>query len=138
MDAAPLQAHRAVAAQKAHKRLVDSYLKSAQSCLRDGGRIVISINPNPAGKIIGEAYLLKTAAAAGLEKVRDFPFEDKREHEYVVRYGDDRDLSRRRTYTKRSIRTYEFQRRLGGEMLLTKVLTRNSQKSALQSLYLVT
>ena len=38
-----------------------------------------------------------------------YPFDAKREHEYVLRYGDERDVGKtKRTYTKRSIRTYEF------------------------------
>jgi hypothetical protein len=106
---AELQTHRTLVAQKVHKHLVADFMACAPAVLSPGGTLVVSINPSSA--LVGEEFLLACASGSGFALLRSYPFEQKREHEFVLRYGDDRDLAKtRRTYTKRSIRTYEFER----------------------------
>ena len=110
-EAAEPKSHRAIKAKKVHKQLVKEFLHCAPAVLDASGTLVISISPSSA--ILGADYLLKSAAAAGFELHKDYPFDTKHEHEYVLRYGDDRDLAKsRRTYTKKCIRTYEFKQRI--------------------------
>ena len=109
-EAAAPKSHRALNAKKIHKKLVADFLRCAPAVLRPGGTLVLSIDP--ASVILGADFLLASAAATGFELVKEYPFDAKQEHEYVLRYGDDRDLAKsRRTYTKKRIRTYEFKRK---------------------------
>jgi hypothetical protein len=110
-DGAELRSHRTLVARKVHKRLVADFIAAAPAVLWDDGLLVISINPT--SNLIGETFLLDHSLQSGFVRLRDYPFEENRAHQYVLRYGDARDLAkRRRTYTKRSIRTYEFSRSL--------------------------
>lgn len=109
-EAAEPKSHRALNAKKIHKKLVSDFLRCAPAVLRPGGTLVLSIDP--ASVILGGDFLLATAAARGFVLVKEYPFDAKHEHEYVLRYGDDRDLANKKRirYTKKRIRTYEFKR----------------------------
>jgi len=106
-EAAEAKSHRTLMAKKIHKKLVTDFLRCAPTVLCRSGKLVLSINP--LSDIMGEEFLLRHAAASGFVLCSQYPFDSKREHEYVLRYGDDRDRGKtKRTYTKKSIRTYEF------------------------------
>ncbi len=99
--------HRALAARKVHRKVVANFVSCVPSVLRQGGTLVISINP--ASPLVGASFLCENAARSGFTLLREYDFLDKPEHEYVLRFGDARDERRkRRTYSKRAIRTYEF------------------------------
>jgi hypothetical protein len=109
-EGADLQTHRSLAAKRVHKSLVKDFLGCASAVLRKGGTLVVSINPSQSA-LVGEDFLLAAARKGGFALLQCYPFDTKREHEYHVRYGDERDVVKtRRTYTKRSLRTYEFGR----------------------------
>jgi len=102
--------HRALAARKAHKKLLRNFLACAPAVLRPGSAATLVLSINPSTRLIGADFLLPAASASGFRLHREYPFErGGREHEYILRYGDDRDRKKQnKTYTKRSIRTYEF------------------------------
>lgn len=85
-ETAALQTHKALAARKVHKRLVADFLSCAPAVLKPGGVLVVSINPSESA-LVGEAFLLKAAIDAGFVLAESYPFDVKREHEYVLRYG---------------------------------------------------
>jgi len=107
--------HRAHKAAKTHQKLVRDFIVGVHHVLCDGpdSRVVVSLNPSPLATV-GASILLRAAALAGLHLLREYPFsEGGRTHQYVLRFGDARDLDRggevrRKTYAKRGIRTYEF------------------------------
>jgi len=102
--------HRALLARKVHKKLLVDFLQCAPCVLGAGAQLVISINP--ASKVIGEDFLRKQAVAAGFTYLSDHAFLDKREHQYILRFGDERDFDRRTSHTgynKRNLRSFVFE-----------------------------
>ena len=102
--------HRALLARKVHKKLLVDFLRCAPCILGAGAQLEISINP--ASKVIGEDFLRKQAHVAGFRYQSDHAFLDKREHQYILRFGDERDFDRRTSHTgynKRNLRSFVFE-----------------------------
>jgi hypothetical protein len=102
--------HRALLARKVHKKLLVDFLRCAPCVLGAGAQLEISINP--ASKVIGEDFLRKQTHAAGFTYLCDHAFLDKREHQYILRFGDERDFDRRTSHTgynKRNLRSFVFE-----------------------------
>ena len=102
--------HRALLARKVHKKLLVDFLRCAPCVLGAGAQLEISINP--ASKVIGEDFLRRQTHVAGFTYLSDHAFLDKREHQYILRFGDERDFDRRTSHTgynKRNLRSFVFE-----------------------------